>query len=126
MLTQDEMKTWQRSIWSDLRRASTREGHAAPYPVELAGRLIRPFSFAGHTVLDPFAGTGSTAQAAIGTGRNSIANYIEPANVEIPQRRVADVAGQTRLFGATDAEVLVDENRAARRIPLADRIPAAV
>jgi len=37
------------------------------------------FSFAGDTVLDPFAGTGSTSQAAIMAGRNSIANEIEPA-----------------------------------------------
>lgn len=56
MLTKKEMKTWFRSIWSDLRGASTREGHPAPYPVELAERLIKMFSFAGDTVLDPFAG----------------------------------------------------------------------
>jgi modification methylase len=58
MLTRDEMKTWQRSIWSDLRGASTRDGHPAPYPVELAERLIKLFSFAGDTILDPFAGAG--------------------------------------------------------------------
>src|SRR6266404_6900580 len=52
MLTREEMKTWQRSIWTDLRGASTRDGHPAPYPVELAERLIRLFSFAGDTVLD--------------------------------------------------------------------------
>jgi DNA modification methylase len=56
MLTREEMKTWQRSIWTDLRGASTRDGHPAPYPVELADRLIKLFSFAGDTVLDPFAG----------------------------------------------------------------------
>jgi len=71
MLTREEMTTWQRSIWSDLRGVSTRDGHPAPYPVELADRLIKLFSFAGDTVLDPFAGTGSTSQAAIMAGRNS-------------------------------------------------------
>ena len=89
MLTKEEMKTWFRSIWSDLRGASTRDGHPAPYPVELAERLIKMFSFAGDTVLDPFAGTGSTSQAAIISGRNSIANEIEPAYVEIARQRIA-------------------------------------
>jgi len=46
MLTKEEMTTWFRSIWSDLRGASTRDGHPAPYPVELAERLIKMFSFA--------------------------------------------------------------------------------
>ncbi len=32
MLTREEMQAWQRSIWTDLRGASTRAGHPAPYP----------------------------------------------------------------------------------------------
>jgi site-specific DNA-methyltransferase (adenine-specific) len=55
MLTKVEMQSWWRSIWTDIKGASTRGGHPAPYPVELAERLIRMFSFAGDTVLDPFA-----------------------------------------------------------------------
>ena len=87
MLSREEMRQWQCSIWTDLRGASTRDGHPAPFPVELAERLIKMFSFAGDTVLDPFAGTGSTSQAAIMAGRNSIANEIEPAYVEIAGHR---------------------------------------
>ena len=41
MLTKEEMQSWMRSIWSDIRGTSTRNGHPAPYPVELAERLIR-------------------------------------------------------------------------------------
>jgi site-specific DNA-methyltransferase (adenine-specific) len=125
MLTRDEMKTWQRSIWSDLRGASTRDGHPAPYPVEVAERLIKMFSFAGDTVLDPFAGTGSTSQAAIMSGRNSIANDIEPAYVEIARQRIMKTARQHRVVGATDAEVIIDGD-ARTGIPAADRVPAAV
>jgi modification methylase len=55
MLTKPEMQAWWRSIWTDVKGASTRGGHPAPYPAELAERLIRMFSFAGDTVLDPFA-----------------------------------------------------------------------
>jgi site-specific DNA-methyltransferase (adenine-specific) len=51
MLSREEMRQWQCSIWTDLRGASTRDGHPAPFPVELAERLIKMFSFAGDTVL---------------------------------------------------------------------------
>ncbi len=67
MLSKAEMQTWFRSIWTDVPGASTAK-HPAPYPVELASRLIRMFSFAGDTVLDPFAGTGTTLIAAMQTG----------------------------------------------------------
>jgi DNA modification methylase len=126
MLTREEMQTWQRSIWSDLRGASTRDGHTAPYPIELAERLIKLFSFAGDTVLDPFAGTGSTSQAAIIAGRNSIANEIEPSYVEIARQRVAKTAGQPRFVGATQAEVIIDRNGQTRRISAAHGVSAAL
>jgi len=126
MLTREEMKAWQRSIWTDLRGASTRDGHPAPYPVELAERLIKLFSFAGDTVLDPFAGTGSTTQAAIMSGRNSIANDIEPAYIEIARQRIVKTARQYRVVGATEAEVSIDGKAPSTGIPAADRISASV
>lgn len=126
MLSRDEMKTWQRSIWSDLRGASTREGHPAPYPVELAERLIRLFSFAGDTVLDPFAGTGSTSQAAIMSGRNSIANEIEPAYIKISMQRILREARRLRPVGATEAEVTFARDVRSTPIPAPDGVPAAV
>ena len=70
MLSKSEMQSWYRPFWTDIRGASTRDGHPAPYPIGLAERLIRMFSFAGDTILDPFLGTGSTTIAAIRTGRN--------------------------------------------------------
>ena len=82
MLTKEEMQTWMLSIWSDIRGTSTRNGHPAPYPVELAERLIRMFSFAGDTILDPFVGTSSTSIAALRTGRNSLGADIEVAYLE--------------------------------------------
>ena len=103
MLSKEEMRTWFTPFWSDLRGASTRGGHPAPYPVELAERLIRMFSFAGDTVLDPFLGTGSTAVAAIRTGRNSIGNEIEPKYLKLAKTRIVTEANQTRRFGARKA-----------------------
>jgi modification methylase len=108
MLTKEEMQGWLRSSWSDIRGASTRKGHPAPYPVELAERLIKLFSFAGDTVLDPFLGTGSTALAAISTGRNSIGVEIESAYLKIAQERLVRDAKLKRMAGAVRAEVTVD------------------
>ncbi|MGH6906296.1 MAG: DNA-methyltransferase [Aestuariivirga sp.] len=88
MLTKDEMQRWWRSVWTDIRGASTRNGHPAPYPPALAERLIRMFSFAGDMVLDPFAGTGSTGVAAITAGRNSVSIDIEPSYVAIAQENI--------------------------------------
>jgi DNA modification methylase len=124
MLTREEMKAWQRSIWADLRGVSTREGHPAPYPVELAERLIKLFSFAGDTVLDPFAGTGSTSMAAIMSGRNSIANEIEPSYVEMARKRIEKLAKQPRMVGATEAEVIVDGEASTERVPAVSRVQA--
>ncbi len=101
MLTREELQSWFRSIWTDVRGASTRDGHPAPYPVELAERLIRMFSFAGDTVLDPFLGTGSTAVAALRAGRNSIGNEIEKQYVKLASAKLHSSARQKPLFGAT-------------------------
>jgi len=100
MLTKDEMQSWFRSFWSDIKGASTRDGHPAPYPVELAERLIRMFSFAGDTIFDPFLGTGSTSIAAIRTGRNSIGNDIEPKYMKLARTRIAEEVKKPRAVGA--------------------------
>lgn len=59
-----------------LTGASTKQ-HPAPFPLELAERLIRMFSFVGDTILDPFMGTGTTNIAAMLHGRNSIGYEID-------------------------------------------------
>jgi DNA modification methylase len=89
MLQRHEMDAWMRPIWSDIRGASLRAGHPAPFPPELAERLIRMFSFAGDTIFDPFAGSGSTAVAAIRSGRNSISVEIEEEYLNSATRRAA-------------------------------------
>jgi DNA modification methylase len=66
---------------------STRH-HPAPFPEELANRLIHMFSFVGDTVLDPFVGTGTTMVAAARAGRNSIGVEIDPAYISLAQDRL--------------------------------------
>jgi DNA modification methylase len=69
-------RRWFQQVWIGLAGASTRH-HPAPFPLELAERLVRMFSFVGDTVLDPFAGTGTTNLAAALWGRNSIGIEID-------------------------------------------------
>lgn len=106
MLTREEMRDWMRSFWSDIRGESTRKGHPAPYPVALAERLIRMFSFAGDTVLDPFAGTGTTAVAALRSGRHSISVDIEPKYLAIARQRLNEASSELRYSGATSVRLL--------------------
>jgi site-specific DNA-methyltransferase (adenine-specific) len=106
MLSRGEMKTWMRSAWQDIKGESTRKGHPAPFPVELAERLIRMFSFAGDTVLDPFAGTGTTALAAIESGRSSISVEIEPKYLRIAEDRLKEATWLPRTTGAIRSEIV--------------------
>lgn len=108
MLTKEEMQGWLRSFWDDIRGASTRDGHPAPYPVELAERLIKLFSFAGDTILDPFLGTGSTTEAAIVTGRNSIGVEVESTYLRTAHKRANQAAAIKRMIGAVRAEIQAD------------------
>jgi site-specific DNA-methyltransferase (adenine-specific) len=71
-----DFNQWFQQIWT-IPGASTRK-HPAPFPIELATRLVRMFSFYGDTVLDPFCGTGTTLIAALKNGRNGIGIEIDP------------------------------------------------
>ncbi len=89
LIPAEEHDRWFRQIWQDVRGASTRN-HPAPYPLELATRLVRMFSFVGDTIYDPFTGTATTQVAARRFGRNSIGIEIEPAYHAIAEARLYD------------------------------------
>ena len=91
-LEADEHQEMFRQLWDDIKGEKQTE-HPAPYPTELAARLIRMFSFVGDTILDPFAGTGSTGVAASQWGRDSISVELEPEYVDIAERRLNDARG---------------------------------
>jgi DNA modification methylase len=82
-------KEWFQQIWSGVTGASTRN-HPAPYPLELAERLVRMFSFVGDTVLDPFMGTGTTNLAAANWGRNSIGVEIDDNYFGMAKKRFVE------------------------------------
>ena len=105
MLNKEEMQGWFRAIWDDIKGSSTRGGHPAPFPLELADRLIRMFSFAGDWILDPFMGQGSTNVASVAAGRNSIGNELEKVYFDMAWNRVVATAAKHRTLGATRAMV---------------------
>jgi site-specific DNA-methyltransferase (adenine-specific) len=78
---------WFRSFWTDVPGASTKN-HPAPFPLELAVRLVRMFSFIGDMVLDPFVGTGTTVLAAVQHERNAIGVEVDPKYLRYAQRRI--------------------------------------
>lgn len=102
LISDENHKRWFQQIWTGVTGASTRH-HPAPYPLELAERLIRMFSFVGDTVLDPFMGTGTTNVAALRHGRNSIGIEVDPTYFETARKRIDQERG---MF--TPAQVVVD------------------
>jgi site-specific DNA-methyltransferase (adenine-specific) len=94
-ISKPDFSKWFQQFWT-LTGASTRE-HPAPFPLELANRLVRMFSFVGDTILDPFAGTGTTLVAALKAERNSIGVEIDPAYFEMAKARLE--TENTSLFG---------------------------
>ncbi len=99
VISTENYQQWFQQIWAGVTGASTRE-HPAPYPAELAERLIRMFSFVGDTVFDPFIGTGTTSVAAARWGRNSIGCEIDPTYLAHAHGRLRDTTG-TLLSNAT-------------------------
>ena len=95
-LTKQEYDQWFRQIWT-LSGASTKV-HPAPFPLELAFRLVRMFSFVGDTVLDPFCGSATTMLAAMKCGRNSIGIEVDSTYCELAARRLK--AENASLFSA--------------------------
>lgn len=85
-ISTDEYARWFSPIWGDVT-GQLRTEHPAPYPLEIPRRLIKMFSFAGDTVLDPFGGTGTTALAALESERNSVSIEVEPKYVDLIVRR---------------------------------------
>jgi DNA modification methylase len=74
-IAKEDFDQWFQQFWN-ITGASTKE-HPAPFPLELASRIVRMFSFVGDTVIDPFCGTGTTMLAALKYCRNSIGIEID-------------------------------------------------
>lgn len=98
-LTTEEWQKWAiNSIWEMQPAKAKAEGHPAPFPKELPTRLIKLYSFWGDTILDPFAGTGTTLLAALELGRKSIGFELNPDYIKLINRKLNAYTSQLCLF----------------------------
>lgn len=93
VIPEARQRKWFQQIWTGLTGTSTRH-HPAPFPLELAERIIRMFSFVGDTVFDPFMGTATTNVAAARCGRNSVGVEVDPQYFRSSTRRLRQEAGK--------------------------------
>lgn len=110
----EDYARWFAPIWSDVT-GQLRKNHPAPYPLEIPRRLVRMFSFVGDTVIDPFAGTGTTAVAALELGRNSVSVEIDPSYMSLLEVRLREHPLSGRIDVQTGRDLLpLPQQRAVR------------
>jgi site-specific DNA-methyltransferase (adenine-specific) len=86
----DEFMQGTLSIWEIAPESARKVGHPAPFPIELAGRVIRLYSYRGDVVLDPFVGSGTTCVAAAQSGRRYVGYDVSEAYCELAERRIVE------------------------------------
>jgi site-specific DNA-methyltransferase (adenine-specific) len=87
--TADEFMDATLDLWELAPESATRVGHPAPFPVELPQRLIDLYTYRDDVVLDPFMGSGTTAVAAVRTGRHYLGYDTDEAYAKAARARVA-------------------------------------
>jgi site-specific DNA-methyltransferase (adenine-specific) len=105
-MTRDDFMENTLDVWEVPAESATRVGHPAPFPVELPARLIELHTYRGDLVLDPFAGSGTTAVAAVRAGRYYAGYDLDESYIALAESRV----GQERrrlVREAPDAPVQV-------------------
>lgn len=103
-LTKDEFMEATTDVWELPTESARRVGHPAPFPVELPQRLIELYTYPGDLVLDPFMGSGSTAVAAVRTGRHYLGYDTDGAYAEAATARVEAERVTLAAAGAEPAE----------------------
>ena len=88
-ISADEFMDATLDVWELPPESATRVNHPAPFPVELPQRLIDLYTYRGDVVLDPFMGSGTTAVAAVRTGRHYLGYDTEEAYAKAARERVA-------------------------------------
>ena len=102
---------WYMTLWEivNVLPGSPLEKEIAAFPEELPYRIIKLFSYTGETILDPFAGSGTTMKVARQLGRNSIGIEIKKSLIPIIKKKVG-FDGQLSLINQEDTfEVIIRE-----------------
>ena len=116
-MTNEEWNTFFAGHWNFA--GAKQDKHLAMFPDELPRRLIKMFSFVYETILDPFAGSGTTAKAARELGRNSVSYEINPEFIPI----IEDKVGLSGFDANIETEIVndiftpADEKKAIENLP---------
>lgn len=103
-VTKEEWREYTKTVWQIANTSDP--NHPAVFPVEIPRRLIKLFSFHGETVLDPFAGTGTTAIAAIELGRHGVCVEQNPDYAKVIRERC-----QSQVKSKEQAQVILGDSR---------------
>ncbi len=117
-MTAEEWNTFFAGHWNFA--GARQNGHIAMFPEELPRRLIKMFSFAGETIFDPFAGSGTTILAARNLNRNSVGCEINPEFIPIIKEKLEvhqkDLNGTTFEF-VKQQDTKVDFENEIKKMP---------
>jgi DNA modification methylase len=89
-ISKEEFLEFTKSVWKFPAERATKIGHPAPFPVELAYRLIQLYTFEDEVVLDPFVGSGTVCIAALKTKRKYVAYDIDKKYCELAEERIKE------------------------------------
>lgn len=78
------------SIWHIPPESAKKIGHPAPFPLALAARVIKLYTYVDDVVLDPFAGSGTTCVAAKMLGRHYVGVDVAPEYCALAEARLND------------------------------------
>ncbi len=92
-ITRDEFMEWTNGLWTFKGESKKRIGHPAPFPIELAKRCIKLFSYKDNVILDPFLGSGTTLISSTLENRKGIGVDIDEEYCEIAKNRIINEAG---------------------------------
>ena len=123
-LTRDEFMEATTDVWELPPERATQVNHPAPFPIALPERLINLYTYRGDLVLDPFMGSGTTAVAALRTGRHFVGYDTDPEYLVTANTRAA--AERERLRGSTGGPPPVERVVGTRAAVEADGATDAV
>lgn len=104
-LSADEFMQSTLSVWNIAPASAKRIGHPAPFPVELAKRVINLYSHVGDVVLDPFMGSGTTAVAAIELDRRWIGYETHQPYADLALARINAASSTTAQLHTTASQL---------------------
>jgi site-specific DNA-methyltransferase (adenine-specific) len=103
-ITKEEFASWTKSVWDIQADSAKKRGHPAPFPEEIPRRLVRLYTFPGDLVLDPFAGSGTTAAVSIAEGRRWAAYELNAEYIPLIEKRTKEALDRKHGFRAMWAE----------------------